>query len=199
MILKLKRAGADVRLVLCTNGKNEDEYRYVATRMKEFSMAVKSLDLHTKDIQYLRAAEGHMRSAKTRLGQQISKLIEEYRPNWIFVPYLLDINNDHLTTNYILADCLEENEEMTIAMYEVWTPILYPNFYLNITDVFSQKCAAIQCYDTQEQQYAILDRCRALCKLRASLLGKRQYQYVEAFKYFSAPEYKRITNALIKP
>jgi len=49
----------------------------MATRMTEFSMAVKSLDLHTNDIQYLRAAEGHMRSDKTRLSRQISKLIEE--------------------------------------------------------------------------------------------------------------------------
>lgn len=198
IISSLVLAGAEVKIVLCTDDCQHEKMEFSSSsiRVNEFKTAIKVLGC--EDALYIGARDGSLKENYNEVKDKIHLIIQDMKPDWIFVPYILDVNKDHNVMVHIVANCIEDTAQLNVAMYEVWTPILYPNFYVNITEVFDKKILAAQCHQSQEEMYNIVDRLKGLSVLRASLLMKKKYNQVEAFKYFSAPLFKSIVEALNK-
>lgn len=194
IISKLVDTDAVVEVVLCTDDNVEDELGEKGIRLKEFQEAISILGVDK--VFYMGQKDGTLKANNELLAKQIARLIIDQKIDWIFIPYILDVNEDHRAVARILAKSLSNIPSINVAMYEVWTPILYPNLYVDITDTYSNKVKAISCYSTQEQLYNIKSKVEGMDRLRTSLLMKKTYQHVEAFKTFKAPVWMKIATIL---
>lgn len=194
MIQKLLLSGNEIKLLLYTNGQSEQD---ALLRMSEFIDATYKLGLNDTNLLSLGLKDGTLTDHCDAVAGKVESIIKKEDPKWIFIPYLLDTNKDHLAVHQILSNILTEDSDIHIVMYEIWTPILYPDLYLNITDFYNRKEQAAQCYYSQEKKYGILKKMRHLNQFRASQIMKREYKFVEAYKIFSASDYLEILTDFI--
>lgn len=78
---------------------------------------------------------------------------------------------------------------MKIAMYEIWTPITYPNCLVDVSLQYEIKKEALCCYRSQESYYGIYEKTIALNALRAKLSMRKQVDYMECFKLLDPENY----------
>lgn len=78
--------------------------------------------------------------------------VAEIRPDAIFVPFVLDDNDDHRRVNEALAAAFEAvTDGAEIWAYQVYTP-LPGNVAVEITDLAEEKAELIRLYETQMQR-----------------------------------------------
>lgn len=116
----------------------------------------------------------------------------------IFCPYIFDFHKDHRMAVKALADACDINYDFLICMYEIWTPILYPDLFIDITKNYGNKRRAIKCHKSQLDKFSLLKRDLYLRKLRGELLMKQPYYLVEAFRCIKINELKMIVNEYYK-
>lgn len=116
-------------------------------------------------------------------------VIEETRPERLYVPFLFDLHRDHRELFYSFSVHWRSYLPMGQAIREVYCyetpsethlsapylePAFAPNTYVNISDFLTAKMKAVACYDSQ-QQAAPLPRSTqaltALAQLRGSQIG----------------------------
>lgn len=187
-ILYLLNQGIPVDIALLTHEQQ---------RLKEFHHALDILSCQNRYLFQFKDGELGKEKEFLRLEKKIRGLQEKMHYNMIFVPYIFDLNQDHVAVVKALSHVLEADVSVTICMYEVWTPILYPNLYINVSDFYSQKSLAIKCYNSQLDHYNIINRDVSLHRFRGALIAKKDYEYAEAFKYFAAKEYKEVVEAIL--
>ena len=185
-ILSLLNQGIPVDIALLTHDQQ---------RLKEFNNALHVLSCQNSYLFELK--DGELGKEALRLEHKIKELLETTQYNMIFVPYIFDFNQDHVAVVQALSHVLEANESVNICMYEVWTPILYPNLYINVTDFYKKKSLAMNCYVSQLERYDIISRDISLRRFRGALTIKKDYKYAEAFKYFTAKEFKEVVQAIL--
>ena len=192
-IIKMCSGEINVAVVMLTDGNGGGRTQNIGSiRKKEF---VKARDvLGYKFYSMLDYPDGKLQSFKTELSKQIHELILEKAPKLVLIPYLLDCVVDHQTANIVLSQVLRNVDatNMIIGMYEIWTPIINPNCYLNITNEYQKKSMAMKCYQTQENYYGIIDKANALSTFRAKLSMRRKIKHMECFKLLGAKEYVRL-------
>lgn len=183
---KLIASGFDVEVILFTNeaGENFD-------RESEFEQALKILGC----LKYhkLKIDDGKLMNFTKEAGKEVLNILQEFSPSLIFAPYLLDDVPDHKSVSLILFECLLDkkikDKDFVIAMYEVWSPISYPDYYIDISSVFEFKKMALTCYASQERKYKIINKVESLSALRAGLSFRRNIKYMEAFKVLSIDQF----------
>ncbi|MHB1392554.1 MAG: PIG-L deacetylase family protein [Clostridia bacterium] len=184
----LYQKGVKVSVVLATDGNSSFRDENIAhIRSKEFQSAAKILGFSNTYL--LGYPDGKLNEYQDSAEKRIREIINEEKPDIVFTPYVFDLNPDHVSTSNILKNCINPEDRLVIVMYEVWTPILHPDCYYNISNVFDIKLSAIQCYESQERYYGIRDKAIALNSLRARLSMRRNVMYMEAFKLFNPQEY----------
>lgn len=192
-ILRLHQEGAKTTVVLMTDGSSGRKGRETShIRANEFAKATEIIGFD--EILTLSYPDGELLEHCSLAKVRMKKIIDETSPDLIFTPYFLDLNKDHISTNLIIKDAIADDDTY-IAMYEIWTPILYPDCYINISDTFDKKLAAIECYQSQEAYYRIKDKSVTLNSLRANLSMKRNIKFTEAFQLFSTQDYIQIINS----
>ena len=182
-ILNMLNENIDVKVVLLTESEKDDK----DVRLGEFKNAMKILGCSA--IYDNLFQDGQLSNDIDALVEYISKIICLEKPELIFVPYIFDAHGDHVAIHKILTQLMHLEETFQIAMYEVWTPILYPNYYLDITKVMAKKKEALHSYSTQETKYGIIKKSEALNGLRGILSSKKDFSYVEAFKILNKEQY----------
>lgn len=120
--------------------------------------------------------------------------IREY--GMVFLPYVFDTNPDHRAAVTAFGSAISKTMSAGVCMYEIWTPLLYPNLYLDITGQYEAKKKAIACYHSQLLKYPLLERDQKLREFRAALLNQKGCRQAEAFKYISAVRFQEMTDAL---
>ncbi|OPZ94889.1 MAG: glucosamine-6-phosphate deaminase-like protein [Firmicutes bacterium ADurb.Bin419] len=114
----------------------------------------------------------------------------------VFVPYAIDIHPDHRATNYLFVNALEQMGQinnMVIYFYEVWVPLI-PNFVVDITSCFEEKCRALKMHESQISAKNYLGMIGCLNGYRASFADRNEMLYAEAFYKCSIEEYIQIVN-----
>lgn len=189
-IIKMISSSVNVTVAMLTDGNGGGRLEDISRiRKKEFMEAKSVLGYSTFDI--LGYPDGKLALYQEELSEQIRKILCKQSPKLVLTPYLLDYAIDHRATNTALAQALKNlvQIDIVVGMYEIWTPITNPSCYLNITDEYSQKRIAMQCYHSQEEYFGIIDKSEILSVFRAKLSMRKRVKYMECFKFLNAKEY----------
>lgn len=190
IIKKFLSSSIQVEILLLTDGSGEIHRKTLSqVRKNEFNSAL--FDMGNISNVCLEFPDGELDKYFKQLVDAMVEYFKKNQPRIIFVPYILDYNIDHRISNYALTEVFKKIKFINsyIAMYEIWTPIIYPNHYINITKEFGAKYTALKCYETQEKYYRILEKVELLNKLRAKLSMRTKVEYMECFKGFSVYDY----------
>ncbi len=192
-IIKMCSREVNVAVAMLTDGNGGGRNQNISNiRKKEFMKARDVLGYELFSI--LDYPDGKLQSFIEELSNQIHELILEIAPKLVLIPYLLDCVADHQTANIVLAQVLRSVDatNLIVGMYEIWTPIINPNCYLNVTDEYPKKSMAMKCYQTQEKYYRVIDKANALSIFRAKLSMRRKIEHMECFKLFGGEDYVRL-------
>lgn len=182
-IMKHIEQGDEVKIIYLTDGSlgfkdlkrptDKEKKKLAADREIE---ARDSADLvGVKDLVFWRYRDGLLRMNKTSLGL-MKNVIEEFKPEIIYVPWFTDPHPDHLSTSKILAQTLKTANltDLKIMSYEVWAPI-YANLILRSDKNFSKKVEAIKIHKTQNAARSYLEAFVGLAKYRAGMYDAGEY------------------------
>jgi len=204
-------AGESVTVAYLTDGRKGDpalnaldlpadererrEERLAAVRCDEARRSAAVLGV--RDLRFLGNRDQELVvSPKTR--RQVRELLEEVRPDLVYLPFPTDHHPDHRATNRIFLSALAATRGLDPPMccgFEVWTPIA-PNCLVDITGVIDVKRRAL---DQFASQMSSIDFGRCILGLHAyrSMIHLRGRGYAEAFVLLPADEYRRLSSRLL--
>lgn len=188
VINKYSRQGIHIEVLILTDGIDKE------IRHREFVHAMKCLGNIT--FHFAGCPEGKLMDDKDKMKSIFRHHIEMVKPELILLPYILDKHVDHKASNRILAESMDGYYKGCIGMYEVWTPILYPNCYVDVTAQYDRKIEAIKQYTTQEEKYKLMSKTSSVNRMRASLLYKDSIKFVESYSIYSVEEHLNLNRFL---
>jgi len=180
-----------VRVVYFTDGRNGDPEskdcaETVRIRKQEAVRAAAILGI--EDLIFLEIPENTF-SASSQNVEVLVRLLKEYEPDLVYLPWFLDAHPDHLTVNRLFLKASRKLPRLSFHCcgYEVWTP-LWPNVVVDITDHVEQKQRALSEYKSQLKH---VDYVRASLgiNLYRTMRSFRGQGYAEAFLYLKAKTY----------
>lgn len=135
------------------------------------------------------------------LVQRLLEQVDEYNPDIIYAPSLLDSHPDSQSINRALIAVLQQLPSprlkgILVAQYELWTPMV-PNKILNINDFEDLKKKAIECHESQLLCRDYLGAMVGLNRYRAAMLGAGTS--AEAFYVTSAQQYSLLGGQTTAP
>ncbi len=126
-----------------------------------------------------------------KLNEAISKVVNDFRPDILYIPHKGDLNKDHrlIFEASLIATRPINHKVKKILSYEVLSetewgqPIepFIPNVYVDISGTFDKKIEAVNAYKSELKQYPhprSLEIIEALAKKRGSEVGVK---FAEAF------------------
>lgn len=177
----MNNSNCTVSVVLLTDGKDTERGRDISElRLNEFNNATRILGC-TDNI-FMDFPDGKLGQHILGATERLSEILKDQQPEIIFAPYVLDFNPDHRYSDLILSRSIGDLKKVHIAMYEVWTPIVYPDCYINVSSEYTAKTSAINCYESQEQICGLQEKSLVINELRAKLIMRKNVKYIEAFK-----------------
>jgi len=177
----LSTSGKAIKVVFLTKGEKAepditDKEKYALLREKEALKALKVLDI--TDYEFLRFPDREIYVNIDKAMEMVSNIVEDFKPDALYSPSLLELNPDHRATAEI-AMGQRERCGLRIVFYELTVP-LRPNVLVDITGVFRRKKKAIRSYKSQLRITDYLKLISALNIYRTFTLGKK-IKYAEAF------------------
>ncbi len=121
---------------------------------------------------------------------QLAGILNEVKPDIVYLPFLLDYHPDHIATNSILMGAMAAYKEFMCYGYEVWTPLL-PNCYVDISEQMEIKQSSLEQFTTQTSRFDMVGASFGLGKYRSVMYGYRD-RIVESFFRCTPDEYSRL-------
>jgi len=201
-VLRHVAAGARVEVAWITDGvrgfseadmaaMSEEQRR--ATRREEGALACERLGVagtHCLDLPDGRSA------ADEPAVDKLLAVVEQVRPQVVYLPFLTDSHYDHRTTNRLFIAAAARSGALSGVVccgYEVWTP-LYPNCVVDISAEIEHKMSALACYRSQLQINDYLSSVRGLNAYRA--IANHSQGFAEAYYRVGVSEYLRLAEHL---
>ena len=125
--------------------------------------------------------------------RKITSIIEEIKPDTLYIPFYLDNHPDHRATAKICLKALQNHPVMYSFFYEIWTTLI-PNYVVDITPMIGKKLEAIRIYKSQNNIEALADQVASLNRYR-SINTQDQSKFVEAFLKFDGNLTKRFLSS----
>ncbi len=193
-IKKSVDSGNSVAILFITSGWSGIKEKKMSTQEKinirEGEAKKANGILGVKKLIFLRKEDRAIYADK-KLLIDIVRIIQKVQPQIMLCPHKDDADFEHKIINRLtkeaiwlardgnLVNNLSAAKGLNkILFYEVWTPILKPNFYVNITDQIETKNLALMQYKSQLRQRSYSDMAVGLNMFRGGLKG---YKYAEAF------------------
>lgn len=173
-LLKALKQEATLTILQLTNGSGTvalataDENTKKTIRLKEAEVVARALG----DAKLVTWNENARLKATDTLVNKMNSLINDIRPDIIFVPFVNDAHPDHVVTSRILAaalKCLESQEKPEILSYEVWGKVPPKNAVVT-DDYFYEKERLLMKYVTGMKVVDYISRC-----LRRDALNSVKY------------------------
>ena len=183
--------GSKVSIVYLTDSSSgivniKDQMKMIEIRRKESEKACEILGIN--DFHYLDEVDGDVSGIKKSTVEKFIKIIEDKKPDLIYLPWYSDNHIDHLKANNLLKICYEKYKfNCNICAYEVWTP-LRPNILIDVSKEFSIKEKAIKCFKSQLKNVDYLKSIKGLNSYRSMTLSKGK-GFTEAFLYLPIKNY----------
>ena len=184
------RAGSKVTVVFCAAGATPEAD---ATRTSEARACAELVGF--SDLRWLGLPEGALSPREHVLASKLSSILDELRPDIIFVPYPTDHHRDHMAVAVATSEAIEKSGfSGEVWCFEVWSP-LWPNVAIDISAVAGLKRAAIACHASQVAGLHYVDGALGLNRYRAL----RVYvDFAEAFWVATGREFVELTRELAR-
>jgi LmbE family N-acetylglucosaminyl deacetylase len=205
-------AGESVTVAYMTDGRKGDpalnaralpprerellEEALAAVRREEARRAAATLGV--RDLRFLGNRDQELRVTPHTRGQ-VRELLEELKPDLVYLPFPTDHHPDHRTTNRILLAALavcRGIEPPLCCGYEVWAPI-EPNCLVDITSAADVKQRALAQFTSQ---MTTIDYSRCIMGLHAyrSIVHLHGRGFAEAFVLLPAAAYRRVALGVLR-
>ena len=134
------RQGGEVKVLYMTDGSYggiDDIGSELAQRRKiEAKAGLRELGL--QDAVFLDRQDTNL-ICDPKTVKEVLRILNEFQPNKIFVPFYFELHPDHFTTGLILAKALQSYANpIECYCYEVWTPI-FPNLIVDMSSVLTSR------------------------------------------------------------
>jgi N-acetylglucosamine malate deacetylase 1 len=194
-LLVAHREYSEISIVTIFNGdgggllenvnRNAIDYksRLVDLRLKELNAACRHFS--GKVVGSLGLSDGSIPAPLEPAAERLRSLVRGVRPEVVILPWLLDRHADHRTANLLWASACSDVPCMVLGT-EIWS-LGSPNAYFDITDVLSDKLAAISEFRTQLATVDYISLAEGLAKIRAFQYGTRERRSGAAEAYLSLP------------
>lgn len=181
--------GAQVTIAIITDGKNSnaapvDADKLAETRKQEL-MSIQQL-LGFTDVRYLDYPDSQINEVES--SERFQQLIEDVRPDTVYVTSLIDAHPDHVYSAHLVASALKQSSHQPniVREYEINCPVppAYINCIMDITEQFPVKKQATEAF---KSQVIAFDGFLALAEIKASQTKQPNVRYVETFIENTAP------------
>lgn len=192
-ILKYLEAGTKVKIVYMTDGRYGVLSGDINIRNEEAKEVWKN---YTVEQAFLGHEDSHLYEMEAV--SEIKACIEEFQPDIIYSPWLLDQHIDHQYTTYLLQKALlkMQDYEVFVAMYEVMSP-LYANLFVNITTEYNKKMEILKGYKSQLAFMHIEEITEALNSYRGKSMHFKAIKQAEAFHFGEKRFFLSVVDELI--
>jgi LmbE family N-acetylglucosaminyl deacetylase len=196
----LRRNQCEVRVVIVTNsnggGAIADAAQITEARRRESSTALGILGV--EDVVFLDEPDGGLFPSR-RFMTAAGALLDEFRPDWLFVPSVLEYHRDHVAAGLaFLALWRRRGKHERLFLYEVWSPVPATRI-VDITDVMDLKRRALGCYTTALRHGSYLSSAEGLAAYRGLNIGGPDTRYAEAYAEIPAAAGRsRLTSGLLR-
>lgn len=147
-------------------------------RVEEAEVACNILGVSNKF--FLHMTDGAV-DVTPELFEQLKTFGEEY--DIILCPNIMEAHRDHAK---VAEAAMKAIDNKKLIFYEIWTPLIRPNVYRNITTYLSLKIQAIQAHKSQMALESLDQMILALNRYRGITSGSHAYM-CEAF-YAEVPQ-----------
>ncbi len=178
---KLIEKGSHIKVLYLTDGGSgngpeaSSEISDIRKREAEAGLKVLGVD----DMEFLDYPDGELWFNSSSI-EGISKVLNDYLPEVIFVPFYLDNHPDHAAAARMVAASLRKYpREVTCYSYEVWTA-LSPNVVVDITQEMDMKVRALMEHKSQIAQLDYPQKVKGLNSYRSMSAGPNA-EFCEAF------------------
>lgn len=188
-LVKLKGAGARVTSLVLTDGgegvPDRPRAEVVETRRREEEAAARRLGIDR--VIFWTEPDGGLQATPAN-AERLRGVLDEIRPDAVFLPSFLDAHPDHAAVTPLLARAVgEATASFTCVLYESWTPVV-PNVIVDVSAEMETKLAAVREHRSQVARVAYDDLAQALNRWRSGAYS-HQVVYAEAFYVDAASEY----------
>jgi LmbE family N-acetylglucosaminyl deacetylase len=132
-------------------------------------------------------------------------LLKELRPDHVYAPSIFDHHYDHFATNQILVDALARlpGFEGSVAGYEVWDDVPFPNWIVDVSGVVDRKDELLAHYATPHEYTDFTQLCRARTSVHFALYvtsdrARAATGYAEAFLRFDPATYAELHRGWVR-
>ena len=130
-------------------------------RKNESTEAARIVGTHT--LQFLGLKEGHFEEEANAQGlKKVIQIIKRKDPEKIFTHALDDPHPDHAATARVVLNLAKSmRKHYDIYSFDIWTPVnikkrKLPRLYVDITETFRLKTAALKCFRSQKSSIIAL-------------------------------------------
>lgn len=177
----LRQKGCEIKVVFVTDGGGAGSLPEgaVAVRKKEAIAALAVLGIG--DIVFLDEPDGHFRNTP-EFEQKIMAMLDQFQPDWLFMPSVLDYHRDHVAAGQAICACWRSWQGTARAFfYEIWSP-LPATWIVDISSVAELKRSALSRYELPLAHCDYLSASMGLAAYRGLYLaGNGQSGFAEAF------------------
>jgi len=148
-IAKLTAAGAEVHVVVVSDGgkiplpPGDKQIDIIEARKKESEEAAKVLGI--RQIHFLGYPDGELRGSSEKIGRDISRIIESFKPEILLSPSPIDHHDDHIAVSKVAEWVVRRNGNIRLGFFQVYGTLRF-NSLVDITDVIDVKERAILRY-----------------------------------------------------
>ncbi len=206
------RHGADVRIVIATDGAQGSRRLHepglsdgeraslrdelVRQRRREAAQAAETLG--AREPVFLDGPDGKLAPTASLVGR-LCELLDGWRPDMVYLPFVMDQHHDHWQTNRLLAaalpHCGDWAASLQVRGYEVWAPLV-ANRLVDISAVAALKRAALRAYGSQLADRDYERAVTGLNHYRALHLPDTALREAEAFHQTSARGFLTLMKAI---
>jgi N-acetylglucosamine malate deacetylase 1 len=146
--------GDSVRVVFLTSGEQGSRGRppHEIARVREQEARAAGEILGVASVEFWREPDGALWAGRA-IVERLRTILHEWHPALIYVPYDLDLHVDHRAAARILRLALSapicQEENPTVLMFEVWTPLQRIDRVVDISPHLGKKLAAIRAHASQ--------------------------------------------------
>jgi LmbE family N-acetylglucosaminyl deacetylase len=136
--------------------------------------------LGIQEPRFLRLPDWMMGDDIERAATQLKGVLEESRPEMIYLPHPTEWHPDHHATLPVVRAALQTAavEVPALRGYEVWTPMAEYQHAENITHVMPRKLRALRKHVSQMAEWDYVRAVRGLNEFRGAMAGRCRYAEV---------------------